>query len=64
MVPALRMSTVMGLKDACCQALDVDQGEVEIAAYPGMTGQPQSVSIEYLVKFSRILAVLGAFKCC
>ena len=43
MVPALRMSTVLGLKNACCEALDVDQGEVEIAAYPGMTGQPQSV---------------------
>jgi hypothetical protein len=45
-VPALRMSTVAALKDAVCAALDIEVIEdVEIAAYPGMAGEPLTVRI-------------------
>jgi hypothetical protein len=44
-IHVLRMSSVGALKDAMCAALDVEADEVEIAAYPGMTGEPQPVRV-------------------
>jgi len=43
-IPVLRMSTVAALKDAVCAALDIEViEEVEVSAFPGMTGEPQTV---------------------
>lgn len=48
-LPALRMSTVAALKDAVFAALDIEVIEdFEIAAYPGMTGEPQTLEDKML----------------